>query len=433
MRPMPHWDRASARDPYRPTAISLLTVAVAAVLSACGDTATAPAAKTNAPDVREARAFTIAGVTYPTVSVQNGNSQLAVAGKETLTAKLATPTATWMGAYITWTSSNSGVASVSTSSWGSSSGDVATVTGVASGTATITGMTKSGTTGSITITVGGGTVQGPGGYHEPDGMVQQINTGAMSVAPSTSYEGRWTEGTATFENWSPNSVSSTGEWSQNISAIPGGTGLRVTYPTNLDGGNSPVRFGTSIPNHGTGHLYVRWKFRLSSNWTLSKASQLKLMEPRTVNSDENHVISFSPYGLLSDGSSMWPNMFLQFGTGSGTFSKFVPGNSSGQSASISYFLSSLGNVGGSARGNWHTIEVYAYPESPAGANNGQLTMWVDGTMIYQSPTNLSYFMSGESKGWQYLQFDPTYGGDVASDHPPYAIYWDIDDLYVSTK
>ena len=68
-----------------------------------------------------------------------------------------------------------------------------------------------------------------------------------------------------------------------------------------------------------------------------------------------------------------------------------------------------------------------------GSRNGQLTMWVDGDMIYQSPTNVSYFMSGESMGWQYLQFDPTYGGDVATDHPPYSIYWDIDDLYVSTK
>jgi hypothetical protein len=228
-------------------------------------------------------------------------------------------------------------------------------------------------------------------------------------------------------------MSSVGEWAQNISAIPGGTGMRVTYGPTLDGGVSPVRFGTSIPNSGSGDLYVRWKFRLSPNWTLSRASQLKLMEPRTVNTDENHVISFSPYGLASDGSSMWPNMFLQFATGSGTFSKFVPGNSLGQTASISYFMTSLGNLGGSARGNWHVIEVYAHHESPSGAGNGSLTMWVDGAMIYQSPSNISYFMSGESMGWHYLQFDPTYGGDQPTDHPPYDIYWDIDDLYVSTR
>ncbi|HSY84911.1 MAG TPA: Ig-like domain-containing protein [Gemmatimonadaceae bacterium] len=433
MRPAYDRDRASARVPHRSIAISLLTVAVAAALSACGDSATAPGATTT-PEAREARAFTIAGVTYPTVAIQGANTSLAIGSKESLTAKLATPTATWMGAYMTWQSSNTSVASISTSNQGSTNGDIATVTGVASGTATISATTESGTSESITITVGNASnTQNPAGYHEPAGMVQQINTGAMSAAPSTSYEGKWTEGTASFENWSPNTMSSTGEWAQNISTVPGGTGLRVTYGPSLSGGNSPVRFGTSIANHGSGDLYLRWKFRLSPNWTLSEASQLKVMEPRTVNADENHVISFSPYGQASDGMSMWPNMFLQFGTGSGTFSKFVPGNSSGQAASTSLFASTLGNVGGAARGNWHLIEVYAQHESPAGAGNGQLTMWVDGTMIYQSPMNVSYFMSGEAMGWEYLQFDPTYGGDVASDHPPYSIYWDIDDLYVSTK
>lgn len=435
MRPAYDRDRASARVPHRSIAIPLLTVAVIAALAACGDSATAPGTSGTAPEEREARAFTVAGVTYPTVNIQGGNVSLSVGGKESLTAKLATPTSTWMGAYMTWTSSNTSVASVSISNQGSTNGDVATVVGAGNGTTTITATTQSGTSASLTITVGSGgaTTQSPGGYHEPAGMVQQINTGAMTVAPATYNNGKWTEGTATFTNWSPNSASSVGEWAGNISAVPGGSGIRVTYPTSLDGGNSPVRFGTAIPNYGSGHLYLRWKFRLSDNWTLSKASQLKLMATRTINADENHVVSFTPYGLPGDGGSMWPNMFLQFSNGSGTFSKFVPGNSLGQTASTSYFLSAVGNLGGAARGNWHTIEMYLQHESPAGANNGALTMWVDGTLIYQSAANMSYFMSGEQMGWNYIQFDPTYGGDVATDHPPYNIYWDIDDLYVSTK
>lgn len=36
-------------------------------------------------------------------------------------------------------------------------------------------------------------------------------------------------------------------------------------------------------------------------------------------------------------------------------------------------------------------------------------------------------------GWDYLMFDPTYGGDAAADHPPATIYWDIDQIYVSVK
>jgi Bacterial Ig-like domain (group 2) len=431
-------DRASARIPNRSIPISLLTVAVAAALSACGDSSTAPGAKATAPQAREARAFTIAGVTYPTVDIEGANASLAIGGKESLEAKLATPTAMWTGAFITWRSSNPSVASVSTADWGSISGDIATVTGVAAGTATITGTTMSGTSASVTVTVGGVASQSTGGYHEPAGMSTQINTGAMSNPPSRSFDGSWSEGTTTFTNFSPNSPSSVGEWAGNISAVPGGTGMRVTYQPSLSGGNSPVRFGSGFTNSGTGHLYIRWKFRLSPNWTLSQASGVKLMEPRTVNSTENHVIELQAYNGSQDGSSMWPTFALQFATGSGTAAYFVPGSSNGQADLTSYFASTVANIGLS-RGTWHTFEYYMQPESPAGAGNGHLTIWVDGSEVYQSggagtpAGGMHFFQSGESMGWKYLQFDPTYGGDVSTDHPPTDIYWDIDELYASTK
>ncbi|HSY84912.1 MAG TPA: Ig-like domain-containing protein [Gemmatimonadaceae bacterium] len=358
--------------------------------------------------------------TVATVTVAPGSSTLQVGNQVQLTATDKTSGGTVVtGQSVSWSSSNAAAASVSSSGL---------VTGSGVGTATIT-ATSDGIQGtaSFTVTAGSG-----GPYHEPAGMTAQINTGAMSVAPSQTSNGTWTEGTTTFTNFSPNTMSSTGEWSGNLSAIPGETGLRLTYDGTLDGGNSPVRFGASLANHGSGYLYIRWKFRLSSNWTLSTASQLKVMEPRSINSTENHVISFSPYGQASDGSNMWPNAFLQFNPGGGTYSKYVPGNSSGQDASTSYFSSSVANVGGSARGTWHTVEFYMQPEAPAGTTNGQLTIWVDGTQVFQT-TSVNYFLSGESMGWMYLMFDPCYGGDSANDHPPGTLYWDIDQLYVSTK
>lgn len=433
MRPVYDRDRASARVPHPSVAISLLTAAVVAALSACGDTSTAPAS--NAPDAREARAFTIAGITYPTVAIQNGNASLAIGAKESLSAKLATPTATWMGAYMIWSSSNTSVASVSTSNQGSKNGDIGTVTGVGNGTTTITATTQSGTSASITITVGNGSApQSSGGYHEPSGMNTQINTGAMTTPPATSYPANtWTEGGTKFANYSPTTMSSTGEWSRNLSAADGGSGVRVNYGPSLVGGNSPVRFGAPIPNHGSGDLYVRWKYRLSSNWTLSQASGLKVMEPRTVNSTENHVIGVGADGMSTNGSNMWLGVLLQFANGSGTQGINLPGNTLGQVTNPLFaFLSSVANVGANARGSWHTMEVYFRHESPAGTNNGQLTLWVDGTQVYQSG-GVHFFQSGEAMGWNYLMFDPTYGGDKASDHPPYAIYWDIDQLYVSTR
>jgi hypothetical protein len=443
MRPTYVRGRASARVHHRSIAISLLTAAVAAVLSACGDSTTAPAAVATAPEAREARAFTIAGVTYPTVAIQGANTSLAIGGKESLQAKLATPTATWEGAYLIWTSSNPNAATVATSDQGWSTGDIATIVGVANGTTTISATTQSGTRASITITVGNGgtTALTSGGLHEPSGMSAQINTGNMSVAPSRSSGGTWTEGSTTFTNYSPNSMSGTGEWAGNIGPVPGGSGMRVTYSPSLDGGNSPVRFGASIPNHGSGHMYLRWKFRLSSNWTLSHANGIKVMEPRTVNSTENHVVNLGAYNGLLNGSSMWSSFLLQFEHNGTTSGYVVPGNSYGQADLVSYFTSVLANIGGSGLGSWHQMELYAMPESPAGAGNGQLTLWVDGTQVFRTGPGvpgtpaggMHFFQSGEAMGWSFLMFDPTYGGDQASDHPPTSIYWDIDDLYLSTK
>ncbi len=336
------------------------------------------------------------------------------------------------GQSVTWSSSNLAVATVAPNG---------IVTALIAGGATIT-ATSAGHSGTASITVNAGAGTGP--FHEPAGMNTQINTGNMATAPAISYPANtWTEGGTTFTNYSPTTMSGTGEFSGNLSAVPGGTGLRVTYNNTLAGGNSPVRFGANIANHGTGYLYIRWKFRLSPNWTLSTASGLKIMEPRTVNSTENHVLGAGADGQATDGSNMWFGALLQFQTPSGTTGINIPGNSSGQAPVPSQvFTSTVANVGGAARGAWHTMEAYYQPESPAGAGNGQLTLWVDGTQVFQTgsgvagspPGGTHFFLSGESMGWNFLMFDPTYGGDASSDHPPSAgIYWDIDDLYVSTK
>jgi uncharacterized protein YjdB len=366
--------------------------------------------------------------TVATVTVSPGSSTVQVGNQAQLTATDKTSSGTVVtGQSVTWSSSNTAVATVTSSG---------IVSAVAAGGATIT-ATSDGVRGTASITVSSASGGGP--YHEPAGMNTQINTGPMSAPPSQSYDGTWTEGGTTFTNWSPNTMSSVGEWAGNISAIPGETGLRLTYGPTLDGGNSPVRFGSGFSNNGTGYLYIRWMMRLSPNWTLSQAGGVKLMEPRTINTSENHVIELNAYNGPTDGTSMWTAFALQFATGSGTVAYFVPGNPSGAPDQTSYFTSSVANIGGAARGGWHTIEYYMQPESPAGAGNGQLTIWVDGTQVFQTGAagtpggGMHYFQNGESMGWNYLQFDPTYGGDAATDHPPFNIYWDIDQLYVSTK
>ncbi|HTA74824.1 MAG TPA: Ig-like domain-containing protein [Gemmatimonadaceae bacterium] len=364
-------------------------------------------------------------VSPATTSIQVGNQVQLTATDKTSSGGVVT------GQSVSWSSSNTAAATVS-------SGGI--ITAVAVGSATIT-ATSDGVKGTASVTV---TAASSGSYHEPAGMTMQINTGPMTTAPANNGSvSQWTEGTATFTNFSPVSPIAVGslfaDAAANITSIPGESGLRVNYPTDLAGGYSPVRWGTSIPGVGTGYLYIRFKIRLSPNWTLSQALGIKVMEPRTSSGVENHVISLTAADGTKTGSDMWVQWLLQGGS-----NVDLPGAPQGFTAPRADYLSSLANLGGSALGSWHTVEVYCVPESPAGARNGQLTWWVDGTMVWTSvgvtpgtgglpSAGIAYWSAGETQGWNYLLFDPTYGGDSDTDHPPYLIYWDLDQLYVSTK
>jgi hypothetical protein len=81
-------------------------------------------------------------------------------------------------------------------------------------------------------------------------------------------------------------------------------------------------------------------------------------------------------------------------------------------------------------GGWHLIEVLFTPESTPGAGDGTYTAWVDGTQIAYY-NNVLWLAPGNQVGWPYLMFDPTYGGGTHS--PVQNMYWDVDQVYVSTK
>jgi hypothetical protein len=280
---------------------------------------------------------------------------------------------------------------------------------------------------------------------EPPGSRIQKPGLPLTVAPATTFNGQWTDSGVTYQNFSPDTESATGEWAQHISRCPDGSGLRLAYGPTLAGGNSPVRFGTSIPNVGTGYGCFAIRKRLSSGWTLSKAAELKLFEPRSAGA-ENHVVVANCYGQPTDGTNMWLGMLLQFANNAGN--RYVPGNSKptstmsqggGWADSISYFLTALANLAGSKRGQWQDIAVGLYPEPIAGQPGARIKLAVDQTLVYDSalpgalgvpPGGLHLFET--VMGWKYLMFDPCYGGDVSSDHPPTEEYYDVDCIYSST-
>jgi hypothetical protein len=242
--------------------------------------------------------------------------------------------------------------------------------------------------------------------HEPAGMVMQINTGPMSSIPSF------------FSVFSPATPTALGEWSGNLTVVPSGTGLRISYPTNLSGGYSPVRFGMSIRSAGTGWYYQRMRVRLPAGWTAGGNVAVKLFEPHTRQAgsgrgaEENHVVTVVP---ISSPQQAFLQLTLQ--GPNGHFANLGPQPAGNRAANL-------------GDGVWHLIEVLFTPESSPGAGDGAYQAWVDGTQV-ANYAKVLWLAPGNPVGWPYLLFDPTYGG--GRHNPPYPVYWEFDQLYVSTR
>jgi hypothetical protein len=327
------------------------------------------------------------------VTVSPGSVTLTPGQTAQLTATARDASGAPVGGAVSWTTSDATTASVSAT---------ALVTGNAVGSATLA-ATVGGVSGTASITVQSGPA---GGFHEPSGMATQINTGPIGS-------------TSIVTVFSPSTPSALGDWSGNLSVVPGGTGLRLTYPATLPGGNSPVRFGKAISSPGTGWYYQRMKVRFAPNWSLNGNVALKFCEPRTQQtgsgqgSNENHVIGAHDFETQT--THAWFYVLLQ--GPNGHFGDLFEQPQWSPSANLN-------------DGAWHTIEVVFGPESSPGAGDGSYTGWIDGTQVAHY-TSVMWLASGNQVGWPYLMFDPTYGGGTHS--PGQSMYWDLDQLYVSTK
>jgi hypothetical protein len=383
-------------------------VVVGTILAACNSPSTEPTAPADAAQSSAVVAAQAAAVVYPIVTIQPVVKTLAVGGKATVSAKLSNASTSWSAHLTTWKSSDPTVISVTTTGWGGA--DQGNLVGVKDGKATITGTTESGTVGSMVVTVGTGgattTTPAPiapisaGTLHEPAGMSTQINAGAMTSLSSPSFAVTMASG---------------------LSLTPGG-GWRVTYTPSLEGGNAPVVFSTAdFASAGSGWLYQRFQIRFSTNFTASSNSGVKINEPRTNypgggdNATENHVMYVSAW----DVSPSRLSLCLALQGPNGHFADVNPQPSSNTKAVLS-----------TGDGAWHTVEILFGPESSAGAGNGLYQAWVDGTEV-ANYNNIQWLAAGQKAGWPRVTFVPTYGGGPA--HPPSTMYFDVNQLFVSTK
>ena len=271
--------------------------------------------------------------------------------------------------------------------------------------------------------------------NEPTGYVTQINTGAITSAPSCgAAQTAWTVNGATWSMFSNNVTDATGHNCANLQLASGHSGYRVVYPANVHGGSSPVMFGTGFPNGaGTGNLYVRFVARVESGWSLNGNVGTKFFEPRTPAANgggnvggtgQNDVIGSTKGASNADA---WMQ-FLQQGSSTTDLPCF---EYCSPYAPQGFYKDSSANLGAQHAGQWHRVEWLVQVNAPLGSNTGCLTLWIDSKLEWHE-CDVKWFIAGNTAAWNYLMSDATYGGGVNS--PPGAgVAWDFDSLYVSTK
>jgi hypothetical protein len=257
-----------------------------------------------------------------------------------------------------------------------------------------------------------------GASHEPAGMSGQLDTGPLTVPPPPT--GTWTNGNVTFTMYSPEVMSSIGESSANLVRVPCGSGLRLLYNPSLQGGNSPVVFGTSIASPGTTTYYQRWRVRTVPNWAGPRnGNGVKMCEPGALNQGPGGGAG------TNDILMMWPN-------GGQNDQMSAMEGLQGPNGHFADLGINQGLIGNLSDGGWHWDERIFVAESTAGAGDGQYEAYYDGVLVTKY-TNVLWLAPGGTWGINAWTVNATFGGAPSSTHPLAGDFWDFDELYVSTK
>ena len=288
------------------------------------------------------------------------------------------------GRVITWSSSNSSLATVSASGL---------VTTLAAGTAQIKATSEL-QIGSATLTITSPPPPPPGGGpvwrgNEPAGMTL-INERPFSALNETGW-GSLTNPGATIETdaaapHSPPNV------------------VRFNYPAGFPGGAAPEHAAVSVPNYRV--LYISYWCKYSANWW-------------------GHLTGINKHGyawaagnpvfvMESEGVGSAP-LYLRFAIqGTGT-------------SSDGWYTQNLVPGAVLTRGQWDYVEIVATGNS-AGTADGSMDFWLNGVHV-GSYTGLQW-TSGATQ-WNEYQLNPIWGG--VGDTVPADQAMDFDHFYVSAK
>lgn len=422
-----------ARRLFTPSVISLFVLA--STFAACSDSPSpSPTAPQDAALASNSVTAHDASVAYPIVTIQPKVTSIAVGSKVTLLAKLSEGKATWMGKQTTWRSSDTTILSLKTANWNGSGGDQGIFTAKKAGKVTITATTQSKTVGSIAVTVtssSGGSTPPPtstpsptpapaptppiGGLttHQPAGYIAVVNTGPLTAGP-TGHNSSWTSGGPIPMTWTlvQGTPTSNVGLSKSASTEPQSEGYRLYFPA---GAANDAAVAASLPftPKGGGSIYARWRMRLGSTWSTSamNAQSSKLFAPKDVNSSNDDIIM----AYLPSSAHYAAGVGLQ-----GPTTTNVPNNNVSTPAATDMYPA----------GSWTQVEVLITADSPAGAGNGTVTVWVNGVQGAKT-TGVSIFGKGQKmqwRNWSIYAARAVYSGVQSK-----TTFEDIDNLYVAVS
>ena len=327
---------------------------------------------------------------------------------------------------LVWVSSNPSIATVNAST--------GLATAVASGACSIT-ATCGVHGGGTTLTVGAGSGVQPGA-NCPSGYTVVMNTGDITAPIPSSFQVNggtftWVANGISHQwtNDSPTVKDSTGAWAGNIITPPNGApGMASVFDQTLEGGAEPIRLSTGVfGSAGVGNLYAECQITLSSNWSYSKAGEIKVFNPNTVAPNNNHILTLladGPNGQQATGA-VYPALFLQ-GTATGETPGYVPTSNTSTGVPPSFaahpsnYLSTIANL---TLGVPHTVTWLVQQETTIGSSDdANLTIWVDGIKVYTSVGVSGSHFNICAGGWHALTESNDYGGDQPTDHPPASMY-----------
>ncbi len=297
------------------------------------------------------------------------------------------------GQSISWTSSNTAVATVNGSGL---------ATSVGAGTATIKASTG-GQSGTASLTAlapppppppasSADYPNLPSGLTIPSGYVDEFTNSSLN-------EGIYSNGGGAVQRNASTYTPSGGVTSPvNPPASPPYIG-EMAYPVGFAGGGAPGNVNSAdFSGNGYTHLYIAITVQFSSNF---------VGNPSGVNKTIYAWIHNNPCFYLSAQGS---------GTGELDWQMRLQNLGTGASA-----INLVNNVatGAVTRGSWQRIEVELMANT-GGASNGVARMWVtnyngdgsvaSGPTLVANYTNIQWSGSGQSTNWNYIQWTPVWGG-----------------------